>query len=141
MSDWHGKPDPAAVPGFFNAERMGVGMARWTSHLAVIAIPHVATVASSVALTARLAAVRPPGVQPPSVRVELEDLLIGVTPPLGPEFREVTLPVPPDVLARLTTRASRLSIRTPTFVPADHGTPGDTRHLGVTIDWVRLDAR
>jgi hypothetical protein len=34
-----------------------------------------------------------------------------------------------------------LTLRVPTFVPAEHGMGGDRRPLGVAVDWVRLSVR
>lgn len=127
--------------GFYDAEPMAGVVARWTTGIAVVAVPEIAHTTSPIVVVARLSAVRPPGIDPPSVRFEIDGRLVGVTPPIRGVFQEVVLPVDREVAARLMGGPSRLLVRAPTFVPGLSGASGDSRRLGVAIDWIRIEPR
>jgi hypothetical protein len=129
------------VDGFYGPETMGTASGRWTGDTATIALPQVNAPDTPLVLRLRLAAPRPEGLPSPAPTVEIDGQSLGATPPLTPGFEEVVLPVPPAIQEHLARAPTHLVIRAPTFVPAEHGPTGDTRQLGVAVDWVMLEAR
>jgi 4-amino-4-deoxy-L-arabinose transferase-like glycosyltransferase len=129
------------VDGFYGPETMGTASGRWTRDTATIALPQVDAPDTALMLRLRLAAPRPSGMPSPAPTVEIDGESLGATPPLTPAFEEVVLPVPPAIQEHIARAPTHLVIRAPTFVPAEHGSTGDTRQLGVAVDWVMLEAR
>ncbi len=128
------------VGGLYPSEVMGTAHARWTSQTAELLLPRVAASGETV-LTLRLAAPRPAGVEEPRIAIRIGDRPIGETPPLGPGFTEISVPLSVETTEVLAQGAAVLSLTTPTFVPAAHAMGDDRRPLGVAIDWVRLGTR
>ncbi len=127
------------VVGFHDAEQMGEASARWTHEVARIQLPRVQGATGGLVL--RLAAPRPASVAPARVRLSLDGVAFSTTPPLGPGFSLIDVPLPGWALARLGAGPSELTLASPTFVPAEHGMGADGRQLGAVVDWVRVEAR
>lgn len=128
------------ISGFHDAEQMGDASARWTHAEALIQLPVIPATARAT-LVVRVAAPRGAGMAAPRMRVALDGVEVGTTPPLGAGFQLVDLPLPDSSRARLAAAPSVLTLSVATFVPAEHGMGGDTRPLGGVVDWVRVDAR
>lgn len=128
------------ISGFHGAEQMGEASARWTDAQALIQLP-VVPVTARATLVLRVAAPRGAGMAAPRMRVALDGVEVGTTPPLAAGFQQVDLPLPDASRARLAANPSVLILSVATFVPAEHGMGGDTRPLGAVVDWVRVDAR
>lgn len=126
--------------GFYAAEVMGTARARWTGAVARIVLPQLAT-ASRAALLLQLAAPRPPGVAAPTIALELDGEPIGRTAAVPPGFTTMEVSLDPATLARLATSPAVLTLRTPTFVPKEHGMNEDGRQLGAAVDWIRIESR
>ncbi len=129
------------IAGFHGREQMGTSAARWTHGRADIAVPQVAPAGNGLALALRVAAPRPTGLAPVTLRVELDGDLVSVAPALGPEFGTYRVPLADWAVLRLTSAPSRLTLSVSAFVPADHGGSRDTRTLGVAVDWIRIEER
>jgi hypothetical protein len=127
------------VSGLFDAETMGPDRGRWTGASATFLLPRVDTTQPAM-LALRIAAPRPAGTAPPVASVRLDDQYLGDTPPLSGGFADVRIPLPEWAMSKLGTARTRLTLRTMPFVPAEHG-GGDTRALGVALDWMRLEVR
>ena len=128
------------VVGLYPSEVMGTAHARWTSNRAELLLPRVAA-SGEIILTLRLAAPRPTGVGEPRLTLRIDDRPIGETPPLGPGFTEISMPLSLETTEALARGAAVLTLTTPTFVPAVHAMGDDRRPLGVAVDWVRLSTR
>jgi hypothetical protein len=125
--------------GFYDAEDVrGVG-ARWTGETADIDLPRIAG-ATRVRLVLRVAAPRPAGRPPAATTVSIDGRVVGLAANLSPDFRDVALALDPAALRRIQAGPTKLTLRTPPFVPAETGGT-DTRRLGVMVDWVRLEVQ
>jgi len=129
----------ARLVGFHDAEQMGDASARWTLDHAVVQLPRV--LGAPGALVLRLAAPRPASLVPPRVRVSLDGVEFFTTPPLGPGFALIDVPLPDWARSRVAAGPSQLALTAPTFVPAAHGMGADARQLGAVVDWVRVESR
>lgn len=127
------------IVGFHEAEQMGEASARWTHEVARMQLPRVQ--GATGVLVLRLAAPRPASVAPARVQLSLDGVEFSTTPPLGPGFSLIEVPLPGWALARLGAGSSELTLASPTFVPAEHGMGADGRQLGAVVDWVRVEAR
>jgi hypothetical protein len=125
--------------GFHAGESMPSARARWTTGEAQIALPRLAVAGPTATLVARLAAYRPPGITPPTVRVEIDGAEIGTIARPGPGFAEYRLPLDSAAVSRLRAGESTLAIIADTFVPKAAGLGDDTRVLGVAVDWIRVE--
>jgi hypothetical protein len=125
--------------GFYDAEDVRGAGARWTEETADIDLPRIAP-ATRVRLVLHVAAPRPAGQPPAATTVSIDGRVVGVAANLSPDFRDVALTLDPALVDRIQSGPTALTLRTPTFVPAD--TSGaDTRRLGVMVDWVRLEVQ
>jgi hypothetical protein len=125
--------------GFYGREWIQDVGARWTSGRAEIALPRLAAGDSSVTLLLRLATHRPPGVAAPLVRLSIDGTPAGSIDRPSQEFATYQFALDPRLAARLRAGAATLTIATDTFVPGAAGRDGDTRALGVMVDWLRLE--
>jgi hypothetical protein len=125
--------------GFYGGESMPSARARWTAGEAQIALPRVAIARPGATLVVRLAAYRPPGIRPPTVRIDIDGTEVGIIDGPGPGFSEYRFELGGAVVARLAARDSMLTIHADTFVPRTAGASNDTRVLGVALDWIRLE--
>jgi hypothetical protein len=125
--------------GFYGPERIQGASARWTSGRAEIPLPRLAAGDSSVTLLIRLATHRPPGDAVPGVRLSIEGTAAGRIDRPRREFETYQITLDPPLAARLRAGAATLTITSDTFVPGTAGRGGDTRALGVVIDWLRLE--
>jgi hypothetical protein len=127
------------LDGFYDAEDVrGVG-ARWTGETADIELPRIAA-ANRVRLVLRIAAPRPSDEPPAATTVSIDGRVVGLAANLSPDFRDVALALDPAAVRRIEAGPTKLTLRTPPFVPADTG-GADARHLGVMVDWLRLEVR
>jgi hypothetical protein len=125
--------------GFYGREWIQDVSARWTSGLAEIALPRLAAGDSSVTLLLRLASHRPPGAAAPNVRLSIDGTPAGSIERASAAFATYQIALDPRLAARLRAGAATLTIASDTFVPAAGGRGGDTRALGVVVDWLRLE--
>ena len=125
--------------GVYGREWIQDVSARWTSGLAEIALPRLAAGDSSVTLLLRLASHRPPGAAAPNVRLSIDGTPAGSIDRASAAFATYQITLDPRLAARLRTGAATLTIASDTFVPAAGGRGGDTRALGVVVDWLRLE--
>jgi hypothetical protein len=127
------------LDGFYDAEDVrGVG-ARWTAETADIELPRIGG-AARARLILRIAAPRPTGEPPAATTVSIDGRVVGLAANLSPDFRDVALALDPAAVRRIEAGPTKLTLRTPPFVPAD--TAGtDTRRLGVMVDWLRLEVQ
>jgi hypothetical protein len=125
--------------GFYGQERLGDAPVRWTSGHAELALPRLAPGDSPITLLLRLATHRPPGVAAPAVRLSIDGMPAGAIDRPSPAFAIYQINLDPRIAARLRAGPATLTIAADTFVPGRAGGGGDTRVLGVTIDWLRLE--
>jgi hypothetical protein len=130
----------ARIDGFHDAERMGDASARWTLDRARLQLPGIAGGAPP-SIVLRLAAPRPATIAQPAAAIDIDGCALGPTPPLTPGFTVVELALPAACAARLAEGPATMTLRTPVFVPAEHGMGDDRRPLGVVVDWVRVTGR
>jgi hypothetical protein len=72
--------------------------------------------------------------------VSIDGRVVGLAANLSPDFRDVALALDPVAVRRIQAGPTKLTLRTPPFVPAEAG-GADTRRLGVMVDWVRLEVQ
>ena len=123
--------------GFYDVELMGSAYARWTNGAASLHLPQLAPIAGA-RLLLRLAGPRPGSLEAPTVSVALAGRHLGAVGPLTPGFEVYVVALPDWTFAAMTSGATVLSLRSPTFSPSDSGA-NDTRQLGVAVDWVRVE--
>jgi hypothetical protein len=123
--------------GFHDVELMGSAYARWTNRVATLHLPQLAPLAGA-RLLLRLAGPRPASHEPPTVSVALDGHLLSAVGPMTPGFEVYEVSLPDWALDSMAARATVLSLRSPTFSPADSGS-SDTRQLGVAVDWARVE--
>lgn len=146
-SDGHGAALPVVINigdtgfesmlgGFYAAESMPSARARWTGGEGTVALPRVGRGARPASLVLRLAAYRPPGLPPPTVRLRLDGAPVGTIMSPGPSFGVYRLRLDEATSTLLTERATTLTVASDTFVPHAAGLGADLRVLGVAIDWI-----
>jgi hypothetical protein len=129
----------AVLSGFYGREFMPSARARWTSGLARVALPRVASGLSPAALVLRAAAYRPAGIPAPTVRLSIDGTPVGTITGPGPGFAVYRVRLGEAAAARLRAGPTTLTLATDTFVPRAAGLGGDARELGVALDWIRLE--
>ena len=143
--------DPATPPtraayaflsGFYDSEVTGRSLPRWSSGYGVLALYPGAPTDEVLALDL----VQPDFGQPRS----LPDLTVSVDErPIAPELWRVEQPTPghytlrlPLVLRQAGGRPLVLTLRSPTFIPAQGGSGSvDGRELGVRVEGIRMEAQ
>jgi hypothetical protein len=102
-----------------------------------VSLPPLRAASGPLTLQLRLASPRPAGVEAPRVQVEIDGRTVGRTAALDPEFRTYSLLLDASASNALLSGATMLTLRMPTFVPAEAG-GDDHRRLGVAVDWIRI---
>lgn len=134
-SDVGGIDTADVVAGFHYKEMMSDGTtARWTDGRGLLALPVAVPGPVEVEVRARVFA-RPPGA-PPEVAVSLDGTEVGSFRAVD-EWRTFRF----DGVATPFLQRSVVGLESPTFRPADDGSSGDGRRLGVLVDSVRIVPR
>ncbi|HET9369550.1 MAG TPA: hypothetical protein VFO19_04860 [Vicinamibacterales bacterium] len=123
--------------GFFDAEVMQGVSARWTNGDARVVLPPLAADVTA-RLVVRYAAGWPAALPAPPVTLAIDDVVVGRVVTVSRGFAEYAVPLDADAIDRLR-RGAVVLISSPTFVPAAHGAPGDTRTLGIALDWLSIE--
>ena len=128
----------ALGPGWLGAETLYGESARWTTGTAQVMLPHLDCSPGVSELRLRLASIRPPGVAQPAVDVAVADQQAGRLIPDDSAFRVYALPLTPDLGRRVCDSPATMTLRAPTFVPANSAGSVDQRTLGIAVDWLEL---
>jgi Dolichyl-phosphate-mannose-protein mannosyltransferase len=124
--------------GFHGPELMQGATARWTDGDARILVPPLAVPqGATMVVSSRLAAGRPSEAAPIDVEVDIGSEPAARFPLVSAGFKAYRVALTSGAAARLRGGAV-LILRTPVFVPADHGTSTDRRRLGMAVDWIEL---
>jgi len=122
--------------GFYFREKGPNGSYRWTAETAEIIVPWRPK-GNKLVLSLRIGSPRPARVQPAGVSVYLGGVLIDRFD-LGNEFKTHQIRVPLNMIPDLEAKTILLRLETNSWIPAKVGL-GDTRELGIVLDWLRLE--
>ena len=130
----------ALVDGFHAAEQIQSSSARWTNGDSRIALPRLAAPSSGIlTLVLRASADRPQGQAPAVLNLTIDGIPAGTPPPLTPSLTEYRIVLPAEARARVLAGPTLLSLTSGFFIPNAAGLNGDSRRLGIVIDWVRIE--
>jgi len=132
---------PFLIAGFHGVETTDASPShvRWTTGEARLALPRLAAPESgALTLVVRFKADRPQILPRPIVAFAVDGLPVATIPDPSREMQEYRLALPPAIVARLLRGPTMLSITMDAFIPSSTGQNGDTRALGILMDWVRI---